>query len=292
MKESKRFPFSKEFVSLGVLIDYKNSIDKKVVVANKEGRLDGIWEAIKMVKEKQYMGFKDALSIRGKMAYAEGQLFSRVAAPACRVLSRWASDGAYKRVTEELLYVLAAGLHALQSGGPRVVRPSESESPVLLFTDGACEPEGTTIGGVVFDGRSPPELFGAVMSQEMVDSWKTKMGQEQVIGQAELFPQLVARLTWTKKFANRRVICFIDNDAARLGLVKAYSPVLPSLDIISRCLGWDHVNNCSSWFARVPSDSNIADDPSRMDPTHLVEKYGARIVKPVGLHSNDFSDIL
>ena len=130
------------------------------------------------------------------------------------------------------------------------------------------------------------------MSDDAIEMWKTKMDQVQVIGQAELFPILIIRLTWTRRLTTRRVIWFIDNDRARLGLIKAYSPVLPSLDIISRCLGWDHVNNCSSWFASVSSDANIGDAPSRMDPKPLVEKYGARIVKPISLDGFLFADVL
>ena len=53
------------------------------------------------------------------------------------------------------------------------------------------------------------EYFGAVLSQRLVDSWKHKMDQEQVIGQAELYPLLVARLTWQDKIASNRVIYFL-----------------------------------------------------------------------------------
>ena len=292
MEEKKRKEFNRKFVSLGVQIDFNFSEEGKIVVENKEGRVDVLWTTIKDIRDKGWLGFKEALSVRGKMGYAEGQLFSRVAAPACRILSRWAKDGRRKKVTEELLYALAAGLYALQTGGPRVVIPAKDEQPVLLFSDGACEPDGTTIGAVIFVPGLKPELFGAVMAQSTIDLWKTKLDQTQVIGQAELFPLLIARLTWKKYISNRRMICFIDNDSARLGLIKAYSPVLPSLDIISRCLGWDHANNCSSWLTRVPSDSNIADAPSRMDPRYLVDRHGARIVKPIALDNHSFTDVL
>ena len=105
-------------MSLGVLIDFTQSEHGKIIVSNREGRLDTIWAAIKELHDKGSMGFKEALSIRGKMGDAQGHLFSRVAAPACRILSRWARDGANKKVTEELTYALAGGLHALQMAGP------------------------------------------------------------------------------------------------------------------------------------------------------------------------------
>ena len=71
-----------------------------------------------------------------------------------------------------------------------------SAPPVVIFADGACEDGVVTIGAVVIDQEARPEAFGARLGQELVDSWKTRDAQTQVIGQAELFPLLVARLTW------------------------------------------------------------------------------------------------
>ena len=43
------------------------------------------------------------------------------------------------------------------------------------------------------------------------------------------------------------MIFFIDNEAARLGLVKSYSPVLPSLELIMKSAMWDYENDCKAW---------------------------------------------
>ena len=159
---------------------------------------------------------------------------------------------------------------------------------MLIFTDGACEDSGTTIGGMIFDGASKPQCFGAKLSESTIAQWSTKADQAQVIGQAELFPLIVARLAWAEKLRNRRVIYFIDNEAARIGMVKAYSPVLPSLNLIMSCLGWDYANNSQAWFARVCSSSNIADGPSRMEaPTEV----SADIVPPT-FPEGHYSDVV
>ena len=160
-------------------------------------------------------GFRDALSFRGRFAFAEGQTFGRVLAPVARVLSKWASEKRPRLPSEELLLAIAHGITHLETAGPRVVGPGRNEPPVLIFTDGAFEPEGTTVGGVVFSGNIV-EAFGFKVSQAQVDSWKTKLNQEQLIGQAELFPVLVAKWTWAKLLTGRRCILFIDNEAARL----------------------------------------------------------------------------
>ena len=151
---------------------------------------------------------------------------------------------------------------------------------VLIFTDGACE-DRTTIGGVIFIPGGGARCFGAVVPVEITELWKTRDGQEQVIGQAELFPLLVGRLTWVEALQGKRVLYFIDNESARLAMVKAYSPVLPPLEIVVDCLAWDSEHEASSWHARVPSPSNIADDPSRMCAALVKKLYRAKGDKPI-----------
>ena len=55
-----------------------------------------------------------------------------------------------------------------------------------MFTNGACEEEGTTVGGVLVDGNDV-QCFGFKVTEAQVEAWKTKLNQTQVIGQAELF---------------------------------------------------------------------------------------------------------
>ena len=173
-------------------------------------------------------------------------------------------DGASGPITDELKVGMRWLVHHFRTAGPRVVSKARDEPPVLIFSDGACEVEGTTVGAIMFDPLAQAECFGAKLSERTISEWRTRLGQDQVIGQAELFPLLVSRLTWASRLRNRRVLYFIDNEAARIGMVKAYSPVLPSLNLIMSCLGWDYSNNSQAWFARVCSYSNIADGPSRL----------------------------
>ena len=226
------------------------------------------------------MDFKEALSIKGKIAYAEGQLFGRVAARACRLLSFWASGGDDKRITEEVRDSLSSVMGALRGAGPRVISFSGEEKPIVVFIDGACEEDCTSIGGILFEHGKRPQAFGAVMAKWVVREWATKEDQSQVICQAEIFPTLVARHTWKERLRGKRVLYFIDNDSARLALIKSYSPVLSSLRIIEQCAVWDCKENCTSWFARVPTGANCADGPSRM-LTDVVDDYGAEIIQPL-----------
>ena len=261
--EAKRKPFEKVFVSLGVTVDLSNLRTGKVVVSMKPGRLESIADLVAKVVREQSIDFKQALSIRGKVVFAQGQLFGKIAAPACRILSELAKRGGRLRLPAFASQALSDMLRSLASSPPKVLLRKVPRRPVLIFTDGACE-DVTSIGAVLVDPEGHYEHFGAVISQSVVDSWKTRQLQAQVIGQAELFPILVAKHTWRDRIRGRSVIFFIDNEGARLGFVKSYSPVEPSLDIISASIQFDVEHEVLSWFARVPSKANIGDDPSRL----------------------------
>ena len=97
----------------------------------------------------------------------------------------------------------------LLNAKPRVIQGRQALPPVLVFSDGACEDDGTSVGAVLFDPLSSKlHCFGAEISQRTLNTWKSRLEQTQVIGQAELFPLLVARLTWHKILAGRRCIFF------------------------------------------------------------------------------------
>ena len=147
----------------------------------------------------------------------------------------------------------------------RVPRP-----PLLLYVDGACEPEGdelvVSVGAVLIDPIRPdvgPRFFGSLVGPVVVNLW-SRDGKYQLIGQAELLPVLLAKTTWQSDFVDRSCICFIDNDSARLSLIRGYSPVLDSSRIINETWLVDAEFGIASWYARVPTCCNVADDPSRL----------------------------
>ena len=117
------------------------------------------------------------------------------------------------------------------------------------------------------------------MCEWVVREWATKDDQTQVICQAELFPTLVARLTWKDRLVGRRVLYFVDNDSARLALIKSYSPILSSLKIIEEVGGWDCANDSTAWVARVPTEANLSDGSSRMVRDEI-EEFFAEVVTP------------
>ena len=120
------------------------------------------------------MDFKQALSIKGKITYAEGQLYGRVAARACRLLSYWARSGESRPLTPELYRSLSSVMRALKEAGPRIIRFNFGERPILIFTDGACEIGCTSVGAIIFEEGRRPQAFGVKMADWVIREWATK----------------------------------------------------------------------------------------------------------------------
>ena len=140
--------------------------------------------------------------------------------------------------------------------------------PVLIFTDGAVETVGVemkvTVGGVLFDPWAPsaPRYFAEEVAAVKVRQWLAA-GTKHPVFQAELLPVAMAAASWAEALRDRSVILFLDNDAARYALVKGYSPVTSAARLVGEA--WLSFAACGAavWFARVPTESNPADAPSR-----------------------------
>ena len=166
-------------------------------------------------------------------------------------------------------------------------------NPILIFTDGAEEEDeehddGRTyasVGGIFLDpecdDRGPKKrfknlsleraprrgrhCFGGRVPQHIVERWRRIGGHTKVIHQAEILPAVIAVDQWGAQARDRRVILFVDNEAARAALIKGVSSSRPSAELV----GW-FWQSCAEhcihiWIERVPSKSNPADGPSRDD---------------------------
>ena len=125
-----------------------------------------------------------------------------------------------------------------------------------------------------------PRYFGLGVPACVVRLW-ARDSHKQVIAQAELAPVLLSRLTFPSLFSQAHVICFVDNDSARFGLIKGYSPNMSSARILSDIWLAESKDQSFSWFERVPSPSNIADGPSRLTFSEIAAFKDALCVNAV-----------
>ena len=154
---------------------------------------------------------------------------------------------------------------------PRTVRVGRQRKPVYIFTDGSGDPDPSRptrlkagYGAVMYDPEDGAlELFGGEVSRELMRLLPAGGDKKQIVGQSELIPCLAAKQIWKKRLTRRRALMFVDNEAAKFGLIKGSSPTRDSAWLLGEIYKEEADAETNTWFERVPSASNCADHPSR-----------------------------
>jgi hypothetical protein len=267
----KDLDFGSSFCALGVQLDLSAVVSEgALLVANKPGKREDLVKDIGTILEAGVLKPSRAAQLRGKLTWSASHLFGRCGARACRALSLHAARcGRVSELDAEVAAALRWWTRYLTTAAARRVDLSVGTLPVLIFTDGAYEQGKATVGGVLYDPLDQTvECFGAEVPHQLVARWHAT-GIEQVIGQAEILPAIVARLLWGDRLRGRKCINFVDNEAAREGLVQGRSRSQASSELLDAFWELEAHLGCCSWFDRVPSPANISDGPSRLDFSNL-----------------------
>lgn len=285
MSEDKRLPFGKRFNMLGAVVDLNQSAEGIVQISNKPARVSELVASVEALELGADFTESQLQSLRGRLLYAAGHTFGRCTQVAVQALGRVARRGTGTSLDNEMLTCIKFAVNTLASSLPRSIHAWKDEWPVIIFTDGACESEGSLVthGAVLCDVASGSYFFfGDHVPKSYVESWM-KGGKKQVICQAELFPIWVAKTTWRSIISGKQVLWFCDNEAARSAMIRSYSPLLDSMQILRQCAFEDVTAQAANWYARVPSKSNLADAASRLD-FNCYESMGFTMVTPLYAH--------
>ena len=257
------------FTGLGVVFNFEEDA-RTISVENKKSRMEKIKEQILELTDRSgqmLLSLAQVAILRGKMVFSISQVAGRVGAIPLNLLSKHNGGKIREDLRRALLWWVEAAVHRAK---PRTVKAGDERRPILIFTDGAHEETETGYGGVMIDPEdNEVAAFGRNMGKHLQARLSVAGKKKQIIGQAELYPAVVARRLWKEKIQGRDVIHFIDNDSAKFVLIKGTSPCLESAWLTQSFWTSESEADSRSWIARVPSRSNIADGPSRGDRTEV-----------------------
>ena len=126
-------------------------------------------------------------------------------------------------------------------------------------------------------------IFAEVVPPDLYSEW-CAAGSRNPICEAKLYPVYSSLLVWFRLVERRRVILFIDNTASKDALIKGRSTTAVGQLMVQAILELVCNAQCIIWYARVPSASNPADDPSRGRSNEL-RNLGAVQIQPRHMHS-------
>eukprot|EP00435_Cladocopium_sp_Y103_P023589 s953_g5.t1 len=180
MSEDKRKPFDKKFQMLGAIVDLSMSAEGAILISNKPNRLEELQAAVAELHVGKFFSETQLQSLRGRLLYAAGHTFGRCTQIAVQALGNMSRGGSGVTLDEEMLRNIRFAIDTLVNAPARVVRAWKDEWPILIFTDGACEENGTKVthGAVLCDTTTHSFFFfGDDVPSEYVSEW-VKFGKK------------------------------------------------------------------------------------------------------------------
>ena len=271
---SKAVDFDIMCKALGVNIDVSPMRQGTVLIDNTEARKKELGEFIEKVVSTKKLSSVDALKLRGRMQFTAGQLFGRVAKTCLARVTNHAYRSSTSEASDALISSLVLFKKFLLAQKPRAVTAALLQT-WLVFTDASFEQETESIDKAGFGGVlvSPQGKYVKFFSFELEGEDLAHLnpaGKKTAIFQCEFFAVLVALKLWGELLSSRQVVFFIDNDGVRDVLISCNTSDPVGSVLLTKVLEKESACAISSWFTRVPSKSNVADDPSRGEINQLV----------------------
>ena len=266
-------PFSSNLVALGVQLDVSELHKGLVKVANTESRRDELAQALDQAVTSQSLAKLEALRLRGRMQFASGQFYGRLGRRCLAVVTQHAYGSESSKLAEAAIHALSRFRDMLVNGVPRMIS-SKATTTWFIFTDASHEPHESEpfsgVGGVLVDqlGRRR-RFFSEKLSPDLLRDINVSQ-RKTIIYECDFFSVLCAMIVW-KDFTHQcNVVIHTDNDAVRDAFIACHTTSTNSLPILDAVLRAENDAERNSWITRVPTESNIADDPSRLLVNHLM----------------------
>eukprot|EP00435_Cladocopium_sp_Y103_P018570 s3790_g4.t1 len=265
--------FGPNFGALGIQIDISNFELGYVEFSNTEKRKAELQDLVSHILDSGELSHADALKLRGRLQFADGQLFGRIGKLCLKEITSHAFQADSSKIGSRLKTLLKMFSHYIQDGSPRRISGVTSEC-FYIFTDACYEPDSPEwvcgLGGIIYDSTGKAiQAFSLQLSDEQIAALGGS-SKKTIIFEAELLALIVAFSLWKNILRNTPVVFFVDNNSARDVAISANSRSKLIAGLVEQLLQAEEFSACFCWFTRVPSPSNPADEPSRNDCNELI----------------------
>jgi len=256
--------------ALGVQFDLSSSGERVLMVKNTEQRIADLLAMLHATLKSGELGKQDALILRGKLGFADSFLHGRLGLLILKQLSEHAY-GRSAKLRDELKVGLQAMIQRLSICAPRIVS-AQAMKQWFVFTDAAFEPELRCggLGAALFNDLGECiSWFGLPLDEAQCRRFGAD-DKETIIYELELAAAVLALDFWADRMVNGLQVCYGDNDGVRFSLIRGTCLSKVASALMRYHLEREAINNLCTWYARVPTEANISDFPSRNVPHPLL----------------------
>lgn len=216
------------------------------------------------------MSVAESQKLRGRMQFADSQIFGRLGKLCMKAITITQHAFPYKgdMLSEHTKKAMQRFVLFLEHAEPRQLKLS-SGLVWKIFTDACYEPHRDAfvcgLGGVLVDPMGQCMEFFSV---ELTKQQRTLLGEDvkrTIIFEAELLALVLAFSLWRDRIKASALVCFVDNNSARDVAISGIARNDVASCLIDFLLKLQMATNFGPWYAKVPTPSNIADEPSRGD---------------------------
>ena len=245
---------------LGVTVDFrmiKEECEAQLSLSHE--RVQKMVHEIKAILQEKEIFLAQMQKLVGKLNFAQTAVMGKVGRVALRPLYDLVMRGGGK-LDNRTRWALNWWIRLLPAMSPRIVKPVGSEADVRIYSD-ACTTGGGMAAIALFS--RPAGEFMVQLKGKAEDLLISSLAETNEIFGLELFAMVSAVMALGEQLRGKRMILFLDNNAAAGAMIKASSRVKIIL-AITECF-WQQVAQlgASCWVERVASEANPADAPSR-----------------------------
>ena len=256
----------------GVQFDFTFLKDKILRVGNTESGRDELIAMITAAVDRGLLDKGACLTLRGKLGFADSFLHGRLPAVVLKRLSMHAY-GRTSKLDTDLILALKAMSERLEIREPREVTCCACEK-WFIYTDASYEPETETggLGGVVLDKTGKLVSWYGVKLEKDFCRILGSSAKDTLNYALELLAAVLSLHLWCKVGNHNIHVWFGGNDSVRYALIKASGATPPATALLKFHLTDEAKRNSLVWFARVPTEANISDYPSRLVPHPFLQE--------------------
>ena len=267
--------FAELFTALGISINVSDMRKNVVRFDNTDNRKAELVQALKKILDEGKLGAKEALRLRGRLQFASGQIFGRVAKAALGAVTNHAYHRKRDVIDSDTRFYLMLHLRFLSDIGPRQVSPCSNDFSFIL-TDAFFEiRDGNPVAGIGAVLCNSEGKMIRFISQSLDVAFLEQLNPDHrktIIFECEFFAVYCALWSWCD-LLQPALIVYTDNNGVRDSLISCHTSNVVAKQMLIATLVLEMKCNWRPWYARVPTDSNISDSPSRFD-TELLTKHG------------------